>query len=73
MFADIELVCEVNVVKITWRIAPELVSYAARFFLGNCMASTLNVLPSDEGELYFEYSFDQCRFRRKVTLIKCSI
>lgn len=71
MFADINVVCELNVVKITWTIAPELVPYAARFFLGNCMASTLHVLPNEMGELYFEYNFDDCRFIRKVMLIKC--
>lgn len=73
VFADINVVCEKHSVKITWTIAPELVPYAARFFLGNCMPSTLNVLPNKSGELYFEYNFDQCRFKRKVTPIKCAI
>lgn len=66
VFADINVVCERNSVKITWKIAPELVPYAARFFLGNCMASTLNDLTTGEGELYFSYSFDECKFKRLV-------
>lgn len=73
VFADINIVCETKSVKITWTIPQELVPYAARFFLGNCMASTFNVLPSEEGELYFESNFDECKFKRKVMLIKCSI
>lgn len=66
VFADINVVCEKNSVKITWKIAPELVPYAARFFLGSCMASTLKGLPTGEGELYFSYSFAECKFRRLV-------
>eukprot|EP00066_Takifugu_rubripes_P010169 XP_003977766.2 PREDICTED: zona pellucida sperm-binding protein 3-like [Takifugu rubripes] len=63
---DINVVCERNSVKITWKIAPELVPYAARFFLGNCMASTLNDLTTGEGELYFSYSFNECKFKRLI-------
>lgn len=65
-FADINVECEKNSVKITWKIAPELVPYAARFFLGNCMASKLNYLTTGEGELYFSYKFAECKFIRLV-------
>lgn len=66
VFADINVVCERNLMKITWKIAPELVPYAARFFLGNCMASKLNYLPTGDGELSFNYNFAECKFKRLV-------
>ncbi|XP_029970950.1 zona pellucida glycoprotein 3f, tandem duplicate 2 [Salarias fasciatus] len=62
--AEIKVVCEKDAVKITWRIHPDYVPYAARFFLGNCMASQLKVLPSGEGEAHFNADFTQCKFRK---------
>lgn len=58
--------------KVTWTIAPEFVPHGSRFFLGNCMASTFRVLDNDNGELFFHYKFDDCKFKKRVTLIKCS-
>lgn len=66
VFADINVVCEKNSMKITWKIAPELVPYAARFFLGNCMASKLNYLTTGDGELSFSYNFAECKFKKLV-------
>uniref|UniRef100_A0A672HS71 Zona pellucida glycoprotein 3f, tandem duplicate 2 n=1 Tax=Salarias fasciatus TaxID=181472 RepID=A0A672HS71_SALFA len=63
---EIKVVCEKDAVKITWRIHPDYVPYAARFFLGNCMASQLKVLPSGEGEAHFNADFTQCKFRKLV-------
>ncbi|CAF97714.1 unnamed protein product [Tetraodon nigroviridis] len=63
---DIKVECGTNSVKVTWTISSELVPYAARFFLGSCMPLTLNILPDDEGELYFESNFDNCRFTKRV-------
>ncbi|KAM6989366.1 zona pellucida glycoprotein 3f, tandem duplicate 2 isoform 2-T2 [Tautogolabrus adspersus] len=62
--ADINVVCAKDSVKITWRITAELVPHAARLFLGNCMASRLNILPNGEGEAQFNYKFVDCKFRK---------
>ncbi|XP_070774958.1 zona pellucida sperm-binding protein 3-like [Enoplosus armatus] len=62
--ADIEVVCAKDSVRITWRISAELVPHAARLFLGNCMPSQLNVLPTGEGEAQFNYQFADCKFKR---------
>ncbi|KAM7378843.1 hypothetical protein PAMP_004438 [Pampus punctatissimus] len=61
---DIQVACEKDSVRITWRISAELVPYAARHFLGNCMPSHLKVLPTGEGEAQFNYQFADCRFKR---------
>ncbi|XP_036939490.1 zona pellucida glycoprotein 3f, tandem duplicate 2 isoform X1 [Acanthopagrus latus] len=61
---EINVVCEKDSVRITWRISAELVPHAARLFLGNCMPSRLNVLPSGEGEAHFNYKFADCKFKR---------
>lgn len=65
-FAEINVVCEKDSVRITWRISAELVPHAARLFLGNCMPSRLNVLSSGEGEAHFNYKFADCKFKRGV-------
>ncbi|XP_029930162.1 uncharacterized protein LOC115375041 [Myripristis murdjan] len=62
--ADINVECRKDSVRITWKITPELVPYAARLFLGNCMASQLSVLPTGEGEAKFDYKLADCKFRR---------
>ncbi|XP_028283705.1 uncharacterized protein LOC114450014 [Parambassis ranga] len=64
--ADITVDCAIDSVKVTWRISAELVPYAARLFLGSCMPSQLKVLPSGEGEAYFNYMFTACKFKRLV-------
>lgn len=66
LFADIKVVCAKDSVKITWRVSPELVPYAARLFLGNCMPSRLDVLPTGEGDAQFNYQFTDCKFKRMV-------
>lgn len=66
IFPDINVVCANNSVRVTWRVHPELVPYAARLFLGNCMASQWNVLPSGEGEAQFNYTFSECKFTKMV-------
>lgn len=73
VFAAINVVCKPNLVEVTWTITPELVPYAARFFLGSCMPTRLNILPNQSGELYFKHSFDECKFIRKVMVIKFSL
>ncbi|XP_049888889.1 uncharacterized protein LOC126382839 [Epinephelus moara] len=62
--ADIKVVCGKDSIKITWRINAELVPYASRLFLGSCMPSKLNVLPTGEGEALFNYKFADCKFKR---------
>ncbi|XP_070830940.1 zona pellucida sperm-binding protein 3-like [Chaetodon trifascialis] len=62
--ADIKVVCAKDSVKITWKISAELVPHAARLFLGSCMPSQLNVLPTGEGEAHFNYQFADCKFKR---------
>lgn len=66
IFPDINVVCANNSVRVTWRVNPALVPYAARLFLGNCMASQWNVLPSGEGEAQFNYTFSECKFTKMV-------
>lgn len=65
-FSDINVVCANNSVRVTWRVNAELVPYAARLFLGNCMASQWKVLPSGEGEAQFNYTFSECKFTKMV-------
>nr|XP_020507381.1 uncharacterized protein LOC109997300 [Labrus bergylta] len=62
--AEINVVCEKDSVKITWRIPAEGVPHAARLFLGNCMASQFKVLPTGEGEAQFNYKFVDCKFTK---------
>ncbi|XP_030607609.1 zona pellucida sperm-binding protein 3-like isoform X2 [Archocentrus centrarchus] len=64
--ADIDVVCGKNSVSVTWRVNAELVPYAARLFLGNCMASQWNVLPTGEGEAQFNYTFTECKFVKTI-------
>ncbi|KAM9349982.1 zona pellucida glycoprotein 3f, tandem duplicate 2 [Symphorus nematophorus] len=64
--AEINVVCEKDSVKITWKIGAELVPHAARLFLGSCMPSQLNVLPTGEGEAHFNYQFTDCKFKRRM-------
>lgn len=66
IFPDINVVCANNSVRVTWRVNAELVPYAARLFLGNCMASQWKVLPSGEGEAQFNYMFSECKFTKMV-------
>uniref|UniRef100_A0A3B5BCI9 Zona pellucida sperm-binding protein 3-like n=1 Tax=Stegastes partitus TaxID=144197 RepID=A0A3B5BCI9_9TELE len=63
---DIKFECGKNSVSVTWKISPELVPYAARLFLGNCMPSELQVLPTGAGEAKFNYRFDDCKFKKMV-------
>nr|XP_019964048.1 PREDICTED: uncharacterized protein LOC109643381 [Paralichthys olivaceus] len=62
--ADVKVVCEKDSVKITWRISAEMVPHAARLFLGSCMPSQLNVLPTGEGEANFNYKLADCKFKK---------
>ncbi|XP_070701035.1 zona pellucida sperm-binding protein 3-like [Pempheris klunzingeri] len=64
--ASIKVVCAKDSVRITWRINAELVPHAARLFLGSCMPSKLDTLPTGEGEAHFDYQFDDCKFKRQV-------
>ncbi|XP_018533048.1 zona pellucida glycoprotein 3f, tandem duplicate 2 [Lates calcarifer] len=64
--ADIKVVCAKDSVKITWRINPELVPYAARLLLGSCMPSQMNVMPTGEGEAQFNYHFGDCKFKKLI-------
>uniref|UniRef100_A0A3B5BCT2 Zona pellucida sperm-binding protein 3-like n=1 Tax=Stegastes partitus TaxID=144197 RepID=A0A3B5BCT2_9TELE len=63
---DIKFECGKNSVSVTWKISPELVPYAARLFLGNCMPSELQVLPTGAGEAKFNYRFDDCKFKKMM-------
>ncbi|KAM8851395.1 zona pellucida glycoprotein 3f, tandem duplicate 2 isoform 2-T4 [Spinachia spinachia] len=65
--SDIKVDCGKDSVRIKWKISAELVPNAARLFLGTCMATTLNVLPSGEGEVYFNQKLAQCHFQRLLT------
>ncbi|XP_042354434.1 zona pellucida glycoprotein 3f, tandem duplicate 2 isoform X2 [Plectropomus leopardus] len=62
--AEIKVDCGKDSISIKWRINAELVPHAARLFLGSCMPSRLNVLPSGEGEAQFNYRFADCKFKR---------
>ncbi|KAK5935791.1 hypothetical protein CgunFtcFv8_021115 [Champsocephalus gunnari] len=62
--AEIKVNCKKDSISITWRIHPMLVPFAARHFLGNCMVSRFNVLPSGEGNAEFNYKLDDCNFKR---------
>ncbi|XP_054889832.1 zona pellucida glycoprotein 3f, tandem duplicate 2 isoform X2 [Poeciliopsis prolifica] len=63
---DIKVVCAKNSVRVTWRVAPQFVPYAARFFLGSCMPSSWKVLPTGEGEAHFNYKFYDCKFTKQL-------
>ncbi|KAK2821954.1 hypothetical protein Q5P01_022019 [Channa striata] len=65
-YADIQVLCENNSVSVTWRISAEFVPYAARLFLGSCTPSQLNVMPTGEGEVLFNYPFADCRFKKLI-------
>uniref|UniRef100_A0A7N8YK29 Zona pellucida glycoprotein 3f, tandem duplicate 2 n=1 Tax=Mastacembelus armatus TaxID=205130 RepID=A0A7N8YK29_9TELE len=67
LFADIQVVCANKSVSITWEISADLVPYAARLFLGSCMPSHLNLLPSGKGEVQFNYGFENCKFKKQLT------
>ncbi|KAK5859622.1 hypothetical protein PBY51_021167 [Eleginops maclovinus] len=62
--AEIKVTCEKGSISITWTIPPKVVPYAARLFLGNCMPSRFNVLPSGEGKAEFNYQLHDCKFKR---------
>ncbi|XP_034039124.1 uncharacterized protein LOC117521888 [Thalassophryne amazonica] len=62
----IAIECSYDFVRIKWQIPKELVPYAARFFLGSCMASNMTVLPSGEGDASFNYPFSDCKFKREM-------
>nr|XP_020460200.1 uncharacterized protein LOC109962653 [Monopterus albus] len=64
--ADIQVVCGNDSVSVIWKISAELVPYASRLFLGSCMPSYLNQLPSGEGEAQFSYRFADCKFKKLV-------
>ncbi|XP_026169982.1 zona pellucida sperm-binding protein 3-like [Mastacembelus armatus] len=64
--ADIQVVCANKSVSITWEISADLVPYAARLFLGSCMPSHLNLLPSGKGEVQFNYGFENCKFKKQI-------
>ncbi|XP_013859970.1 zona pellucida sperm-binding protein 3 [Austrofundulus limnaeus] len=63
---DIKVICESDSVRVIWRVGPQFVPYAARFFLGNCMPSKWMVLPTGEGEAHFNYKFSDCRFTKQI-------
>uniref|UniRef100_A0A3Q2CI27 Zona pellucida glycoprotein 3f, tandem duplicate 2 n=1 Tax=Cyprinodon variegatus TaxID=28743 RepID=A0A3Q2CI27_CYPVA len=62
----IKVVCAKDSVRVTWKVAPQFVPYAARFFLGSCMPSGWKVLPNGEGEATFNYKFYDCRFTKQL-------
>ncbi|XP_068594401.1 zona pellucida sperm-binding protein 3-like isoform X2 [Cebidichthys violaceus] len=64
--AVIKVVCAKDLIRITWKIKAEMVPHAARLFLGTCMASDFDVLPSGEGEAEFIYGFNDCKFKRQM-------
>uniref|UniRef100_A0A665X2D8 Zona pellucida sperm-binding protein 3-like n=1 Tax=Echeneis naucrates TaxID=173247 RepID=A0A665X2D8_ECHNA len=66
LFADINVVCGKDSVRISWRISPQLVPYAARLFLGSCMPSRLKVMPDGEGEAQFNYQLADCKFKKLI-------
>ncbi|KAM4604661.1 zona pellucida sperm-binding protein 3-like [Polymixia lowei] len=61
---DINVDCLKDSVNVTWKIRPDLVPYAARFFLGSCVPSHLTVLSTGEGEAVFNYKLHDCKFRK---------
>ncbi|XP_014823312.1 PREDICTED: zona pellucida sperm-binding protein 3-like [Poecilia mexicana] len=63
---DIKVVCAKDSVRVTWRVAPQFVPYAARFFLGSCMPSSWKVLPTGEGLAHFNYKFYDCKFTKQL-------
>ncbi|XP_075876688.1 zona pellucida sperm-binding protein 3-like [Nelusetta ayraudi] len=64
--ADIDIVCLKNSVGVTWNITAELVPYAGRLFLGNCVATKLKVLPSGDGVVQFNYPLTGCKFVKET-------
>ncbi|XP_059200633.1 zona pellucida glycoprotein 3f, tandem duplicate 2 [Centropristis striata] len=62
--ADIEVVCGRDSVSVSWRISADMVPHASRLFLGSCMASKLNRLPSGDGVALFNYQFADCKFKK---------
>ncbi|XP_017276315.2 zona pellucida glycoprotein 3f, tandem duplicate 2 [Kryptolebias marmoratus] len=63
---DIKVMCEKDSIRVIWRVGPQFVPYAARFFLGSCMPSKWTVLPTGEGEARFNYRFSDCRFTKQI-------
>lgn len=66
-FADIDIVCLKDSVSVTWNITAELVPYADRLFLGNCVATKLIVLHAGDGVVQFNYPLTGCKFVKEVT------
>ncbi|XP_047445724.1 zona pellucida sperm-binding protein 3-like [Mugil cephalus] len=64
--AAIQVHCGEGSVAVTWRISAEFVPHAARHFLGNCKPSHLEVLPTGEGNVLFNYNFADCKFKKRI-------
>ncbi|KAI9515480.1 hypothetical protein NQZ68_024984 [Dissostichus eleginoides] len=64
LYLEIRVQCEKDSISITLTIPSRLRQYAARYFLGNCMPSRFNVLPSGEGKAEFNYKLADCNFKR---------
>lgn len=65
---DIKVVCARDSVKVKWRVSSPFVPYAARLFLGSCMPSKWQLLPSGDGEAFFDYKFSECKFTKQVMI-----
>lgn len=65
-FADINIRCLKDSVSVTWNITADLVPYAGRLFLGTCVPSKFQVLPTGEGEAQFNYPLTSCKFVKRV-------
>uniref|UniRef100_A0A8C7YF16 Zona pellucida glycoprotein 3f, tandem duplicate 2 n=1 Tax=Oryzias sinensis TaxID=183150 RepID=A0A8C7YF16_9TELE len=63
---DIKVVCARDSVKVKWRVSSPFVPYAARLFLGSCMPSKWQLLPSGDGEAFFDYKFSECKFTKQI-------
>ncbi|CAL9689101.1 unnamed protein product [Knipowitschia caucasica] len=63
---DIQVSCLNNSVSIAWKIQADLVPFAERIFLGSCKPSYVDVLPTGEGKVLFDYSYDECRFTKRI-------
>ncbi|XP_077413297.1 zona pellucida sperm-binding protein 3-like [Vanacampus margaritifer] len=63
---DIKINCWKDSVNITWRINQELVPDSTRFFLGNCIRSSVTSLPTGDWELHFDYKLRNCKFQKKI-------
>ncbi|XP_037538028.1 zona pellucida sperm-binding protein 3 [Nematolebias whitei] len=63
---DVKVICAKDSVRVIWRVGPQFVPHAARFFLGSCMPSKWTLLPTGEGEARFNYKFSDCRFTKQI-------